>query len=108
MNEFKNGSVKISTDIIDQLIAETALADEAVAEVLGYKNRVIDKKKKDGIVSVIQDTRMSVAISVVIKSDHNILECAERIQEEIKKQVYVMLGLQVEAVHVFVKALEYK
>lgn len=108
MDDFKNGTVKISTDIIDQLIAETALADKGVSEVLGYKNKVIDKKKKDGIVSVIQGTRMSVAISLVIKSNENVLQCCERVQESIKKQVMIMLGLNVAEVHVFVKALDYE
>ena len=103
MTEFKHGSVKIANNIIDQLIAESALRVEGVESVIGYKNQKIDSKKKDGIVSVIKGDTMDIAISVILNTDQKIYEIAENIQKTIKEQVKVMLNIDVNNVNVIVK-----
>lgn len=105
MTEFKNGSVKISNDIIDQLIAEIALQVEGVDYVLGYKNKKVEKNKKEGIVSVINDNKIDIALTVVIKEEADIYKICENVQNNIKEQINVMLGLDVEKVNVIVKSL---
>lgn len=105
MTNFKNGTVKISNDIIDQLIAEAALRVEGVSEVRGYKNGTVDSKKKDGIVSVVEGENMMVAITIRVKENHNVLETCEKAQKEIRKTIHNMLGLNATKVNVIVKEL---
>ena len=108
MTDFNNGSVKISNNIIDQLIAESAIRVEGVESVIGYKNQKIDYKKKDGIVSVVNGGSISIALSVILSTDQKIYEVCENIQKTVKEQVNVMLNLDVESVNVIVKDLNVK
>lgn len=103
MADFKNGSVKISNNIIDQLIAESALKVDGVDKVIGYKNQKIESKKKDGIISVINGQNMDVALSLVLKSNIDIYGVCENVQKTIKEQIETMLGLNVKNINVIVK-----
>lgn len=105
MTDFKHGSVKISNDIIDQLIAETALQVENVNSVIGYKNKKIEKNKKDGVVAVIGENNIDIALSVIVENNVDIFKVAENIQKSIKEQINIMLGLEVNQVNVIVKSL---
>lgn len=105
MTDFKNGSVKISNDIIDQLIAESALQVENVDSVIGYKNKRIEKNKKDGIVSVIKENSINIALSIIVEGNHDIYSIAENVQKTIKEQIQTMLGLEVKNINVIVKSL---
>lgn len=105
MTQFKHGSVKISNDIIDQLIAETALQVENVKEVVGYKNKKVDKSKKEGIVTVISENKISIALNIIVSSSEGIYQTAEKVQTSISEQVNTMLGLEVKDVNVIVKKI---
>ncbi len=106
MTNFKNGSVKISNDIINQLIAETTLRIEGVQRVLGYKNNVLDTVSKDKIDTSIDGKDLSTQVTITVKPDVNILNVTENIQKEIKKQIRTMLGLDVVKINVVVKDIE--
>lgn len=106
MTDFKYGSVKISNDIIDQLVAESALQVEGVLHVHGYKNGKLDKSKKDGIVTVIFDNTIEIALTVTISQEKNIYEVVEKLQESVKEQIHTMLGFDVKEVNVFVKSID--
>lgn len=103
MTDFKNGSVKVSNDIIEQLIAETALQVEGVKNVIGYKNNKIEKNKKDGVVAVLDDNNIKIALSVDLDGFEKVYEVSEKIQKSVKDQVHTMLGFDVKEVNVFVK-----
>ncbi|MGF0039967.1 Asp23/Gls24 family envelope stress response protein [Peptoniphilaceae bacterium SGI.131] len=103
MTDFKNGSVKISNNIIDQLIAESALKVEGVASVLGYKNKKVEAKRKDGIVSVIDGSQMDIALNLVLSTKSNIYDVCENVQKNVKEQIKTMLGLTVKNVNIIVK-----
>lgn len=103
MTDFKNGSVRISNDIIDQLIAESALQIEGVENVIGYKHKKIDHNKKEGIVSVVVDNTIRIALTVVLSTKEDLIKTIEKIQKTISEQINTMLGLEVLEVDVFVK-----
>ncbi len=105
MTDFNNGSVRISNDIIDQLIAESALQVEGVEDVIGYKNKKIDKNKKEGIVAVVQDNTIKVALTVILKAESELHKIAENVQKSVSEQIETMLGIKVLEVNVFVKDL---
>lgn len=105
MTDFNKGSVKISNDIIDQLIAESALQIDGVAEVIGYKNKKIDKNKKEGIVAVVKDNTIKIALTINFKEGSNIHKVAENVQKAIIEQIETMLGIKVLEVNVFIKEI---
>ncbi|MGY3776556.1 Asp23/Gls24 family envelope stress response protein [Helcococcus sueciensis] len=105
MTDFNNGSVRISNDIIDQLIAESALQVEGVEDVIGYKNKKIEKNKKEGIVAVVKDNTIKVGLTVILKSGAELQKVAENVQKSISEQIETMLGIKVLEVNVFVKDL---
>ncbi|MDO5026524.1 MAG: Asp23/Gls24 family envelope stress response protein [Tissierellia bacterium] len=106
MTDFKNGSVKISNIIIDQLIAESALKVEGVKAVVGYHDKRVDTKKKDSVISEINGTDMKISLSLILDTNKKINEVAENVQKTIKEQVKVMLNLDVSEVKIYVKNIE--
>lgn len=105
MTDFKNGSVKISNDIIDQLIAETALQVDGVVSVTGYRNKKLEKNKKDGITSVINDNSIDISLAIEVEKNNDVYSVAENVQKSIQEQIKVMLGLDAKEVDVLVKSL---
>lgn len=105
MTDFKNGSVKISNDIIDQLIAETALQVDGVVSVTGYRNKKLEKNKKDGITSVINDNSIDISLAIEVEKNNDVYSVAENVQKSIQEQIKVMLGLDANEVDVLVKSL---
>lgn len=107
MTDFKNGSVKIANEIVDQLIAESALKVEGVDSVIGYKNQKVDYKKKEGIVSIIDQGKMEVALTLVLDGNSIIYDTCEAVQKNVQEQLDVMLGLDVTKVNIVVKDVIY-
>lgn len=108
MTDFKNGSVKISNAIIDQLIAESALRVEGVKSVVGYNGEKVDTKKKDSVISEINGTDMNISLSIILNTNQKIYEIAQNVQKTIKEQVKVMLNLDANDIKVCVKDIELK
>lgn len=106
MTEFKNGSVKISNIIIDQLIAESALKVEGVKTVIGYNGERVDTKRKDSIKSEITNNEISISLSVILNTDQKIYEIAESVQNTIREQIKVMLNLDANDIEVSIRDLE--
>lgn len=105
MTDFKNGSVKISNDIIDQLIAETALQVDGVVSVTGYRNKKLEKNKKDGITSIISDNNIDITLAIEVEKNNDVYNVAENVQKSVKEQIKIMLGLDVNEIDVTVKSL---
>lgn len=108
MKDFKNGSVKISNDVIDQLIGEIALRVDGVVRVSGYMNNALDKVSQNKIRTQIEGKNLSTVVTVTLKQEYKLIDVAENIQKEIKKQIKTMLGLNVDHVHVRVKNIKTK
>lgn len=105
MADFNNGSVKVSHSIIEQLIAETALQVEGVKNVIGYKGNKIEKNKKDGVVAVVDNNNIKIALSVALEGMKDIYTTTEKIQKSITEQIHTMLGFDVKEVNVFIKSV---
>ena len=105
MADFNNGSVKVSHNIIEQLIAETALQIEGVKNVIGYKGNKIEKNKKDGVVAVVDNNNIKIALSVALEGMKDIYTTTEKIQKSITEQIHTMLGFDVKEVNVFIKSV---
>ncbi|EHR35623.1 Asp23/Gls24 family envelope stress response protein [Helcococcus kunzii] len=104
MTDFKNGSVKISNDIIDQLIAETALHVENVVSVVGYRNKKVEKNRKDSITSIIENNTIDISLAIEVEKNKDVYKIAENVQKAVQEQIKIMLGFEVKNVNVIVKS----
>ena len=108
MKNYENGSIKISNDVIDQLIAEITLRVDGVVRVSGYKNNSIDMMSQNRIKTEINGSSLTTIVTVTLDEEYKVIDVAENIQKEIKKQIKTMLGLDVLAVHVRIKSTKSK
>lgn len=106
MQKFKGGTVQVANDVIDVIIASTALKVDDVEAVRGYdekKNRLqmgadkyIQTQVEGGILST------DIMISVVL--NRPIVDIVEDVQKSIISQVESMLGLKCKDINVTVTA----
>ncbi len=96
MKQFTNGSVQVSNDVIDIIIASTALKVEGVLEVKGYDNKKKNLAKNHAkyIQTVVEKGVLSTKISVIVSTEKPIIEIVEKAQQDIYNQIKSMLGLK--------------
>lgn len=104
MNQFINGSVQVSNDVIDIIIASTALKVEGVLEVKGYDNKKknLAKNHTKHIKTVVENGVLSTKISIIVSTEKTIIEAVEKVQRDIHNQIKSMLGLKCGDVDVMV------
>lgn len=108
-NTFNNGTVKISNDIL-LLIASIAAQEVEGVHCLVGKSEGKDRRKKETIKGVsmsIDGQEISVSVNAIFQEGVRILEVAQNIQENVKKQIEVMTGLSVKNVDVSVEGLHH-
>lgn len=107
MSNFVHGTVRVSNDIIDRLIAEAALAVDGVHRVVGFRNSRPEKHRREGIVAVVYDGEIKVALTIVVKNGYSVVSVAEAVQKAVAHDLHQMLGLKSAAVNVFVQSLHF-
>lgn len=96
MKQFTNGSVQVSNDVIDIIIASTALKVEGILEVKGYdgKKKNLAKNHAKYIQTVVENGVLNTKISVIISTEKVIIDVVEKAQQDIHNQIESMLGLK--------------
>ncbi|MCI5839835.1 MAG: Asp23/Gls24 family envelope stress response protein [Peptoniphilaceae bacterium] len=99
MSEFKNGTVRISNDIIDFIVKSAAEEVNGVFSVSenssSSKNNGVSKVK-----TKILNSDIFTNIEVVLNIGHDVLDTVKEIQKNVKNQVETMTGLSVKEVNV--------
>lgn len=104
-----NGVVKISKDVILNIIGLAALEIEGVDRVEGFKhavnkdNFIVNENK--GIKMEIIDSELYISMGIVVKMNYEIPEIAEKIQNNISKEVNEMTGLSVKEINLDINDL---
>lgn len=98
------GVVKVSKDVILNIIGLAALDVEGVDSVDGFRHSM---NKEDFIVNDNRGINMEminkdlyINLGVVIKMDYEIPEVAEKIQNNISKEINEMTGLNVKEINI--------
>ncbi|MDY6065015.1 MAG: Asp23/Gls24 family envelope stress response protein [Finegoldia sp.] len=96
-NNFDNGTVKISNDILLLIIAQACSEVEGVSTlVTPLLDKVnADKNLEKAIELEISDNLVNVKVHIGVKDGYNIEEVARKCQEKIKENVGMMTGLSV-------------
>lgn len=110
-NKFKNGSVKISNDIINKIAGTSALEVEGVTALIGSMGEKITSSKKGAMkateVEVGRDY-VIVSINLILDSESKIPETTKAVQNKIKSDIENMTGLSVSQVNINVVGIDNK
>ena len=118
VNSATNGSVYFASDVI------CTIAGLALTEVEGVvtfaknsmqrneknikKNTVNIKNLTRGIKAEVKDNRVSLTITTVVEYGHSVPEVSKNIQENVKKTVETMTGMNVQSVDVHISGLSFE
>ncbi|MDO4594348.1 MAG: Asp23/Gls24 family envelope stress response protein [Tissierellia bacterium] len=103
-NSFKYGTVKIANEIID-VIARSAADEINGVYYVDDGREKFSKKNNTQVLTEIVNDKINVNLQVVLNSNVNVLETVENIQENVKRQLETMIGLEVENVNIKVLKL---
>lgn len=109
-NNFANGSVKISNDIINRISAVACLETEGVVSISGFSGDAVSGKiKKDFTKSVgvkIDGNSVNISLNIIVKREFIIPEVCLNVQKNVKEKVEIMTGLKVNAVNIEVEKIQ--
>lgn len=99
-----NSSLKVSDEVIAEIISNAAMEVDGVAAVAKAKKNPIktvmkDKRKLDIRTELAGDV-LEIYVGIIIKSDAKAVATAEAVQNKIKSSVQNMLNLTVTKVNV--------
>lgn len=104
MKAFQGGTVHVANEVIDIIIALTAVRVDNVVAVKGYddvKNR-LHRNYKSHIKTVVDDRYLTTDLTILVDMQRPIIEIVEEVQDKIRQQVESMLGLQCGEVNITV------
>ena len=95
MRDFTGGTVQVANDVIDVIIATTALRVDDVLAVKGFdhdKNR-LTRSTKNSIKTGVQAGRLTTDLTISVEMNRPIVEIVEEVQTKVAEQVESMLGI---------------
>lgn len=111
-NEQKNGTIKISDEVIAVCAANATLKTKGVADLAGDFTNTLSKSilgkelLSKGVKIAQSDDGIIVDIFVIVKYKVNIPSVAWDIQENVKKEIVSMTEMKVSAVNINVQGVE--
>jgi uncharacterized alkaline shock family protein YloU len=103
-NQNPESCLYVSEDVIAKVIANAAASVDGVVSITGSRANplrlLLDKRNHGKMKIKLEGDVLSVAVSIVLKSNAAGLETAERVQESIKSAVQNILGITVAKVNV--------
>lgn len=100
-----NSSLKISDDVIAEIISNAVMEVDGVAGIAKAKKNPIksamkkDRRKSDIRTELVGDV-LEITVGIIIKGDAKAVSTAENVQNKIKSSVQNMLNLTVTKVNV--------
>jgi len=115
INEYKenNGSIKISDEVIATITTIAVSEIEGVCGLYGsFAGEIVSKLGKKnfnkGVRITTTDTDTVIDISLTVKYGIRIPEVAWEVQENVKKSVESMSGLNVDKVNIHIASVEFE
>ena len=108
-----NGDIKISDEVIATIASVATKEIQGIAGLtLSFTEEITSKFIKKNATKAIKvasdDNNIEINISVVVKYGINIPEVSSEVQENVKKAVETMAGLNVLKVNVIVAGVEFE
>lgn len=113
-NRYYEGLIKIDDDVLEMIVALTALETKGVAgmsstfgdgivSLLGLKNEVEGVK-----IQHLDDGSIAVSVYVVVQYGYRIPDIALRLQERVKTALVEIAEVQVAGVDIFVQSIVFE
>lgn len=111
-NEQKNGTIKVSDEVIAVLAANASLKTKGVADLAGDFTNTLSKSilgkelLSKGVKASQNDEGVIVDVFVIVEYKVNIPSVAWDIQENVKNEITSMTGLKVNAVNINIQGVQ--
>ena len=108
-NELDNGGIiQIADDVVSSIVGLACTEVEGVAKLsVGITRDIVAKLGKNNLSKGIEDKKLNVNISVIIKFGYNIVEVSKEIQEKVKQTLLTMTGMECNVINVKVSAIDF-
>jgi len=117
-NDNPNGTVSFATDVVAKMAGLAATEVEGVASMAGNNNGIADifsrrmmqnsRNFTKGVKIAIENNRVLVDVSIIIEYGSTVPDVAANIQENVKKAIETMSGLDVQSVDVHIQGLSFE
>ncbi len=117
-NDNPNGTVTFATDVVAKMAGLAATEVEGVASMAGNNNGIADifsrrmmqnsRNFTKGVKVAIENNRVLVDVSIIIEYGSTVPDVAANIQENVKKAIETMSGLDVQSVDVHIQGLSFE
>jgi len=116
-NDNPNGTVTFATDVVAKMAGLAATEVEGVASMSANNNGIADifsrrmqtsRNFTKGVKVAIENNRVLVDVSIIVEYGSPVPDVASSIQENVKKAIETMSGLDVQSVDVHVQGLSFE
>ncbi len=110
-NNIEYGEVKISDDVVETIASLAASEVKGVCSLTGgltsdFVEKLSKKKYSKGVKVDVTERDVNVSLYLILEYGVNVVEVAEKVQENVKQQIELMTGLNVVEVNVFVQGVK--
>ena len=105
-SKFKDGSVKIADEIIDQIAIEAASEIYGIYEEDSEESRFNFQKKETKTKVKNVDGKLFIDLDLTLDKNVNVRKTVKKVQENVKNVVETMTGIGVSRVNINVHRLE--
>ncbi|MFW6005992.1 MAG: Asp23/Gls24 family envelope stress response protein [Candidatus Bipolaricaulota bacterium] len=104
------GEIEISKDVITTIAAVAALEIEGLVEQSSKSgiSSVFNRGSGKTVETDLEDGRVKINVNIAVQYGYPVHETAQQVQDNVKKQVEDMTGLEVSEVNVDVSALAFE
>jgi uncharacterized alkaline shock family protein YloU len=104
MYEESQGTITIATTVLNTIARLTTLSVPGVSR-MGNTGQLL-QSASGTFVKVVND-KVKADIYIVVRSDANFYETGQRIQQEVTRAIKEIVGMDVQAINVFIQDVEY-
>jgi len=104
MYEESQGTITIATTVLNTIARLTTLSVLGVSR-MGNSGQLL-QPASGTFVKVVND-KVKADIYIVVRSDANFYETGQKIQQEVTRAIKEIVGMDVQAINVFIQDVEY-
>ena len=111
MTEQPQGKTTVSPDVLTTIVRLTALEVPGVsrlAPVSGGANRFFKRGASDGVRIEAEDNTVYADLHLILQQDVNIREVSRNVQQNVKRAIHEMVGMDVGQVNIHIEDIDYK
>ena len=115
LDENPDGTVSFATDVVATIAGLAATEVEGVASMSSPSSALADMFSRKntrnftkGVRIALEDNKVTVDVSIVVEYGSPVPEVARNIQENVKKAIETMSGLEVRAVDIHVTGISFE